>query len=46
MFGDLGADNEKFTLPVGLAFNNGALYVTDAGTNRILKFAPKVSGAK
>lgn len=46
MFGDLGADNEKFTLPVGLAFNNGALYVTDAGSNRVLKFAPKVSGAK
>ena len=44
MFGDLGADNEKFTLPVGLAFHNGALYVTDAGSNRVLKFAPKVSG--
>lgn len=37
-FGDYGADNTTFGLPVGLAAMGDELYVTDANNNRVMRF--------
>jgi DNA-binding beta-propeller fold protein YncE len=37
-FGDYGADNSTFGLPVGLAVLGDELYVTDANNNRVMRF--------
>ncbi len=43
-FGDFGADDTTFALPVGLAAKDGFLYVVDANNNRILRFPLAASG--
>lgn len=37
-FGDYGADNSTFGLPVGVAIRNSWLYVADANNNRVMRF--------
>ncbi|MBN1888829.1 MAG: TIGR03663 family protein [Thermoflexales bacterium] len=40
-FGDIGTDNTSFQQPVGIAVDNaGYVWVSDAGTGRVLKFPP------
>ncbi|MCB9422131.1 MAG: TIGR03663 family protein [Ardenticatenaceae bacterium] len=45
-FGNYGTDMNSFSLPNGIAIDNqDNIYIADAGSNRILKFAPAFGAA-
>jgi DNA-binding beta-propeller fold protein YncE len=42
LWGGYGSDAASFDLPTGVALDaKGGLYVTDAGNNRVMYFAPE-----